>query len=95
METSVEKYEALNKSATNLALKLMNHIKSYKSHLLTYDRLDEWKEDTKSCESVLSKMHSLPFASSMYFNRQLQEKEIEAHTAAIDYVNYSKEKRGL
>ena len=95
MQMSVEKYVALNKSATNLALKLLNHIKSYKAHLLTYNRLDEWKEDTKNCEAVLLKMHSLPFASSMYFNRQLQDKEIEAHTVTIDYVNYSKEKLGL
>jgi len=95
MNESVNKYKEYNKIASNLAVKLSNHIKSYKAHLLKDDGIAAWKKDTKECDAILTKMRNLPYANSEIYNQQLEEDEIEAHTAIIDFVLYSKNKLGI
>lgn len=95
MQSSVNKYLKYNSQASLIAEKLMKHINSYQSLLLTYDRLDDWKKDTKECEAILTNMRNLPFAKSIHFNNQLEEDDIKLHTVVIDYVLYSKQHLGL
>lgn len=95
MNESVNKYKEYNKIASNLAVKLSNNIKSYKAHLLKDDGMTAWKKDTKECDAILTKMRNLPYANSEIYNQQLEEDEIEAHTAIIDLVLYSKGKLGI
>src|SRR5665648_529694 len=95
MNVSVNKYKDYNKIASDLAVKLSNHIKSYKAHLLKDDGMVEWKKDTKECDTILTKMRNLPYANSEIYNQQLDEVENEVHTATIDLVLYSKGKLGI
>jgi hypothetical protein len=95
MNESVNKYKEYNKTASDIAVKLTNHIKQYKARLLKDDGLAAWKKDTKECDAILTKMRNLPYANSEYYNEQLDEDEIEAHTAIIDLVLYSKGKLGI
>lgn len=95
MNESVNKYKECNKKNQDLAIKLSNHIKLYKSHLLKDDGLAAWKKDTKECDAILIKMRNLPYANSADYNQQLEEDLIKAHTAIIDLVLYSKGKLGI
>jgi hypothetical protein len=95
MNESVTKYIEYNKIASDLAVKLSNHVKQYKSYLLKDDGMAAWKKDTKECDAILTKMRCLPYANSDVYNLQLEEDEIEAHTAIIDLVLYSKGKLGI
>ena len=92
---SVNKYKEYNKKASDIAVKLTNHIKQYKAHLLIVDGLTAWKKDTKECAAILTKMRNLPYANSEYYNEQLDEEEIKIHTAILDLVRYSKDKLGI
>jgi len=95
MNESVNKYKEYNKTASDIAVKLANHIKQYKARLLKEDGLAAWKKDTKECDALLTKMRNLPYASSEYYNEQLDEEEIKIHTTILDLVRYSKDKLGI
>lgn len=95
MHSSVNKYNEYNKLASDLALKLSNHIKLYKSRLIKTDGIESWKKDTKACDAILTKMRNLPYADSYDYNEQLDLKQVEMHVAILDYVTYSKNKLGL
>ena len=95
MNESVNKYKEYNKTASDLAVKLSNHIKSYKARLLKEDGMAAWKKDTKECDAILTKMRNLPYANSEIYNQQLEEDEIETHIAIMDFVSYSKSKLGI
>jgi len=95
MNESVNKYNEYNKLASDLAVKLSNHIKLYKSRLIKNDGIESWKKDTKECDAILTKMSKLPYAVSRDYYDQLDIKQVELHTAILDYVTYSKNKLGL
>lgn len=95
MNSSVNKYNEYNKLATDLAVKISNHIKLYKSRLIKNDGIEQWKKDTKECDAILIKMLSLPYAESRNYYEQLDVKQVGLHTMTLDYVAYSKNKLGL
>lgn len=95
MTESVNKYKEYNKIGSDIAVKLTNYIKQYKSRLLKDDGLANWKKDTKECDAILIKMRNLPYANSEYYNYQLDEEDIKIHTTILDLVRYSKDKLGI
>ncbi len=95
MNSSVNKYNGYNKLASDLVVKLSNHIKLYKSRLMKNDGIEQWKRDTKECDAILAKMRNLPYADSRDYYEQLDEKQVGLHTVILDYVAYSKNKLGL
>ena len=95
MHSSVNKYYEYNKLASELALKLSNHIKLYKSRLIRDEGIETWKKDTKACDAILTKMIRLPYADSRDYSQQLDRKQVELHIVIMDYVAYSKNKLGL
>lgn len=95
MSESVNKYKEFNKIASDLAIKISNYIRQYRSLLLRGDDLNEWKKNTSECDFILNKMHNLPYANSEFYNEQLDREIVMLNTSIQDLIQYSKNKLGL
>nr|WP_319512585.1 hypothetical protein [uncultured Draconibacterium sp.] len=95
MEASVNQFRKYNEAAGEIAVKLGNHIKRYKSFLLTYDRMEEWEKDTKACNAIMAKIRKLPYTQTEFFYSQLTNEDINLHEFVVLQTAYSNEKLGL
>lgn len=95
MHKSVQKRRTLMEKATISADKLRKHINAYKARTITTEGLNEWKNETKLCNDILTQMRSLPFANTYYYSEQFDREETTLSIAIMEYVSYSEEKLGL
>jgi hypothetical protein len=95
MHKSVVKRRALMEKATISADKLRKHINAYKAKTISAEGINEWKQETKICNNILTQIRSLPFADSNYYSEQFDRDEITIHIAIMEYVSYSEVKLGL